>query len=187
MMTRTEIEQAVTGNLSLIRGVVCKTLRKYGANLCSSDVEDIESNTVLCLLDGRMDNYRHTTEKKLQQWIGYIAMQRCIDYLRALKKNVPLEHDGDDDSPSHLSREILSLAHDGPTPEAAYLEREFQLERRARLQAAVDSLSSEEQHSYHSMADEDYTVRSYAEREGVKESTVHTRRHRLVKNLRKCI
>lgn len=187
MMTRIEIDRAVTGNLGLIKGVICKTLQKYGSKLCSSDVEDIESNTVLCLLDGRLNNYNHTTEKKLQQWIGYIAMQRCIDYLRSLKKNVPLEQDSDDDSPSKLAQEVKSLAHESLSPEAAYLEREHQVERRARLQAAVASLSYDEQLAFEAMATEGYSTRSYAEREGIKESSVHTRRHRLIKNLRKCV
>ncbi len=187
MMTRIEIERAVTDNLGLIRGVICKTLQKYGAKLCSSDVEDIESNTVLCLLDGRLDKYNHTSEKKLQQWVGYIAMQRCIDYLRSLKRNVPLEQDSDDDSPSKLAQEVKSLAHESLDPRAAYLEHEHQVVRRARLLAAVTSLSQDEQHAYRSMASEDYTTRSYAAREGIKESSVHTRRHRLIKNLRKCV
>lgn len=186
-MTRIEIEQAVTENLGLIRGVVCKTLQKYGARLCTADLEDIESNTVLCLLDGRLDNYRPTTAKKLQQWIGYIAMQRCVDYLRALKKNVPLQADGDDDSPSKLVQEIKRLAHPSRTPEESLLAVELQRERRARLRAAVETLTQDEQHALAKMAADDYTTRGYAQQQGIRESSVHTRRHRLVKNLRRYI
>ena len=187
-MTRTEIDQAVTGNLSLIRGVICKTLKKFRAQLCLADVDDIESNTVLCLLDGRLDSYHHTTEKKLQQWIGYIAMQRCIDYLRALKKTVPLENQhGDDNIHPRLARQVDSLAHSDLDPEAAYLEKEHQAERRARLRAAVTSLSLDEQYALAAMAADDYTTRAYAERKGINTATVHCRRHRLVKNLRKAI
>lgn len=186
-MTRVEIERAATDYRSLIRGIICKTLKKYGAKLCASDVEDIASNTVLCLLDGRLDNYRHTTEKKLQQWIGYIAYQRCVDYLRALKKTVPLHADGDDDSPSKLAQEIKAIAHPDLDPESALLEAEVHRTRRARLRAAVNTLSEKDQDMYSAMTSESYTTRGYAEQEQIKESSVHTRRHRLVKNLRKAV
>jgi RNA polymerase sigma factor (sigma-70 family) len=186
-MERHQIEQAVTDNLGLIRGVIIKTLKKYGAKLCPSDVEDIESNTVLCLLDGRLDNYRQSTEKKMQQWIGYIAMQRCIDYLRGIKKNVSLHEEGDDESPSKLVQEIKSISSPDDTPEQAYLYQEFQLARRARLRAAVATLSEDDQGTFRAMRADGYTTRSYAQAEGIKESSVHTRRHRLVKNLRKCL
>ena len=188
MMTRIEIEQAVVGNLSLIRGVIIKTLKKYGANLCAADVDDIESNTVLCLLEGRLDNYDHTTDKKLQTWIGYIAMQRCVDYLRAInKKATSLDEEPGDDSLSK-TRLKISLLTDGETPADEFLlNAEAHLERRSRLRAAVLSLSEEDQHAYSAMSQDGYSVREYASKQGIKESSVHTRRHRLVKNIRKCI
>lgn len=184
-MTRIEIEQAVTDHLGLIRGVVIKTLKKYGAKLCEADVEDIESNTVLCLLEGRLGNYQHTTPRKLQQWIGYIAMQRCIDYLRALKKTVSLAQEPDEDSPSKLAQEIKNLAHADQDPLETLLETEFQTERRARLRTAVAALALEEQVAFTAMSEDGYSTRAYAQIEGIKESSVHTRRHRLLKNLRK--
>ena len=161
-MTRQEIEQAVTDNLGLIRGVVIKTLRKYGAKLCQSDVEDIESSTVLCLLDGRLDNYNHTTDKKLQQWIGYIAMQRCVDYLRALKKTIPVEgYDSDEDSPSKLIQEVKALCTQDASPEEQLIERESQTERRARLRAAVASLTQDDQVAFSAMSQDSYSTRAW--------------------------
>ncbi len=186
-MTRTEIGQAVARNLGLIRGVVYKTLGKYGGNLCQADIDDIASSTSMCLLEGRLDNYNFTTEKKLQQWIGYIAMQRCIDYLRGFKKNYPLDLGVNDEHPSRLAQEIQNLAHSDDSPEVAYLEKERQAERRARLRAAVESLSQDDQEALTAMASDGYTTRAYAEQQGIKESSVYTRRHRLVKNLRKVI
>lgn len=183
-MTRQEIEQAITANLGLIRGVVRKTLSKYGAKLCDSDKEDIDSNAVLCLLDGRMDKYNHTTESKLQQWIGYIAMQRTIDYLRAIKKNSPISEDAGEDDTSKEVRLLTSTTH---TPAAELIDNEFQLARRARLRDAVSSLSEPDQQAYAAMIQDDYSTRAYATQEGIKESSVHTRRHRLIRNLRKVV
>ncbi len=189
-MTHTEIGQAVTGNLASIRKIIHKTLRKYGVDLCSADIDDIQSDTAFCLLDSRMDNFVYTTEKKLQQWINYIAWQRCIDYLRALKINIPLNQEHNDDTPSKLVREVRGLHTPGDDPETAYLEKEYQLERRARLKAAVASLSHVEQRTFDAVAAiaaNDFTVRAYAEQQGIKESVVHVRRYRLIKNLRKAV
>ena len=186
-MTRIEIEQAVVDNLSLIRGVIVKTLKKYGAKLCAADVDDIESNTVLCLLEGRLDNYNHTTDSKLQTWIGYIAMQRCVDYLRALKKATSFQEESSDDEMTKTGKEMANLT-DGETPADEFLlNAEAQLDRRSRLRSAVLSLSEDDQDAFSAMAQDGYSVREYASRHGIKESSVHTRRHRLVKNIRKCI
>jgi RNA polymerase sigma factor (sigma-70 family) len=187
------MEQAVTGNLERIRGIIVKTLKKYGAKLCDADVDDIESNTVLCLLDGRLDNYVYTTDKKLQQWIGYIAMQRCVDYLRAIKRTTSFEQDsvgkdaaGVEGKPSKVAQEMARL-NDGNAPaDEALVDAEAQLHRRQRLRAVVGSLSEEDQAAFAAMTSDGYSTRLYAEAQGIKQSSVHTRRHRLLKNIRKC-
>jgi len=186
-MTRQEIEQAITDHLGMIRPVVLKTMKKYTAHRCAADIDDIASATVLCLLDGRLDNYEHTTEKALKQWIGYITMQRTIDYLRALKKNTPLLHDSDEDAPPRLAKEVMKLSQQGPLPDQILLDAEFQLERRARLRAAVASLEVIDQRTFAAITSEGYTTSAYAAAEGIKVASVHTRRHRMINNLRKCI
>lgn len=175
-MTPTEIGQTVAESLGLIHGVVCKTLNKYGAKLCQEDIEDIQSNTTLCLLDGRMDNYVPTNKKNLHQWIGYIAMQRCIDYLRALKRDEPLDQGGDDNA-------LSKFTHPADNPEVSYLKKE----QRARLRAAVTSLTQEGQQTFAMIVADNCTTRDYAQQLGIKESTAYTRRHRLIKNLRKIV
>jgi RNA polymerase sigma factor (sigma-70 family) len=188
-MNRIEIEQAVSGNLDLIRGVVGKTLKRYRARLCRADMEDIASNTVLCLLDGRLDNYIYTTDKKLQTWIGYIAMQRTVDYLRALKKTISFQLDTSTIPAEKMNKPLMQMASlsspDEPADEAL-VATEAQLDRRSRLRGAVLSLSEAEQQDYSAMSQDSYSVKSYAKEQGIKESSVHTRRHRLVRNIRKC-
>jgi RNA polymerase sigma factor (sigma-70 family) len=190
------MEQAVTGNLERIRGIIIKTLKKYGAKVCDADIEDIESNTVLCLLDGRLDNYVYTTDKALQQWIGYIAMQRCVDYLRAIKISISFieEQEGQEGTftvggqkrQSKAAEQMASL-NDGNTPaDESLVEAEDQLDRRRRLRAAVGSLSKEDQQAFAAMTSDGYSTRLYAEAQGIKQSSVHTRRHRLLNNIRKC-
>ena len=193
-MTRIEMEQAVTGNLERIRGIIVKTLKKYGAKLCNADVDDIESNTVLCLLDGRLDSYVYTTDKKLQQWIGYIAMQRCVDYLRAIKMNLSFVEDQETwagphgerkEKQSKASKQMANL-NDGEVPaDVALVEVEAQLHRRQRLRAAVASLSEGDQRMFTAITTDGYSTRLYAQEQGIKPSSVHTRRHRLLSNIRK--
>jgi RNA polymerase sigma factor (sigma-70 family) len=176
-------------NLGLVRGVTIKTLRRYGARMCLSDIEDIEGNTVLCLLDGRLDNYVYTTDQKLRTWIGYIAMQRCIDHLRLLKKTISfqMKTSTDLDEMSKDVQQMISLASSDEPADEALVASEAQLDRRSRLRGAVLSLSEAEQQDYSAMSQDSYSVKSYAKEQGIKESSVHTRRHRLVRNIRKCI
>lgn len=191
-MTRIEMEQAVAGNLGRIRGIIVKTVKKYGAKLCEADIEDIESNTVLCLLDGRLDNYVYTTDKALQQWIGYIAMQRCVDYLRAIKKNIAFQEgfvvteSNLGERPSKASLEMANLNDKEVPADVAMVETEDQLARRRRLRTAVASLSDGDQRMFAAISTDGYSARLFAQEEGVKESSIHTRRHRLLNNIRKC-
>jgi RNA polymerase sigma factor (sigma-70 family) len=193
-MTRIEMEQAVAGNLGRIRGIIVKTVKKYGAKLCEADIEDIESNTVLCLLDGRLDNYVYTTDKALQQWIGYIAMQRCVDYLRAIKNNIAFQQDSVEkefhvalgERPSKAATEMANLNDNEVPADEALVEEEDQLARRRRLRAAVASLSDGDQRMFAAISTDGYSTRLFAQEEGVKESSIHTRRHRLLNNIRKC-
>ena len=193
-MTRIEMEQAVAGNLGRIRGIIVKTVKKYGAKLCEADIEDIESNTVLCLLDGRLDSYVYTTDKALQQWIGYIAMQRCVDYLRAIKISISFKDGGMDNGfirgieepASKAAKQMANLNDEEVPADEALVEAEDQLARRRRLRAAVASLSDGDQRMFAAISTDGYSTRLFAQEEGVKESSIHTRRHRLLNNIRKC-
>ena len=184
-MNRLEIEQAITEHLDHIQAVVRKTLRKYGATLCESDAEDIDSNTVLCLLDGRMDTYKHRSAHGLKQWIGYIAMQRTIDCLRRLKNHQQLAEENEAtefgpikgcENEAHVKHAIDSL-----------ILNESQLLMRARLKLAVASLSDNEQDIYAAVIEEDYSAASYSKNRGIEASATYTRRNRMIKNLRKVI
>lgn len=183
-MNRMEIEKAVAEHYGYIRAVVRRTMGKYKGHAQDCDVDDIVQATSLGLVDGRLDNFRYTTDAKLRTWIGFVAVQRTVDHLRrgqlgtrAKFYAVPVDHTDvcEEESPATV------LPCDAPQAFEVVAARE----RLARLQTAAEGLDDTDRELLSLVAGDRLDVTAYAEEHGIAPATVYVRKRRMIRNLGK--
>ncbi len=115
---------------------------------------------------------------KLSHWIKVVSVNRTIDYLRAQRRDLPLD---DPDGPAAIS--FAALAHKGPDPELQAMRGE----RSRLLGAAVGRLAPHDRALVRLIFVEGLSGEDVARELGTTVGAVYTRKNRIRKRLKKLL
>ena len=138
-------------------------------------VGEIHNQIFLGLMeDGGRRLARWHGRSKLSHWIKVVSVNRTIDFLRAQRRDLPL-----DDSDSPAAATVGALAHGGPDPELQAMR-----EQRSRLLgAAVGSLAPDDRTLVRLMYVEGRSGEEVARELGTTVGAIYTRKNRIRKRL----
>lgn len=182
--------QLLLDNMDAIRHGVSRVAK--AARLSPVDVEDLVGDTVLKLLDGRLDMF-DASKGSAKVFFRTVAWRVAADRVRAMNRggqfsgyltgfgNTALDADTSDDTPA------VQLASATPSPESAVAEREWSEVARAAVAEVLPSLTDGERELYAQLAAGTFDAATYARSNGLSTSTAHVRANRLRAKIRRLL